>query len=170
MLRILLVCLLSSPVMALDTESLNDRVARNLKYVALTHTFLKNDWEGIPQQILGDLVIEQSVELLKGTINSERPDGSDNDSFPSGHTSDAFAPAWYMYHRYGLNESLPYLAAASYVGYARVKLDRHRPIDVGTSIVISYYISKYFTGSLGEEARIGISYNEGLTLNFFKEI
>ena len=36
-------------------------------------------------------------------------------SFPSAHAARAFYPAWYIHQRYGFKQSIPYLAAATYV-------------------------------------------------------
>ncbi|NQW66956.1 MAG: hypothetical protein HQ455_07060, partial [Burkholderiales bacterium] len=42
-----------------------------------------------------------ATTVLKNSIHAARPDGSDNKSFPSGHTAVAFAAVRYMDKRYG---------------------------------------------------------------------
>ena len=67
---------------------------------------------------------------LKYTFPELRPDGSDRRSFPSGHTSTAFAAAATLYNRQGADIGLPAMLAASFVGLARVQADKHHWYDV----------------------------------------
>jgi len=68
--------------------------------------------------------------VLKRAFPETRPDGSDSRSFPSGHTSAAFAAATSILERRGPAEGVPALAVASFVGVARVKADKHHWHDV----------------------------------------
>lgn len=67
---------------------------------------------------------------LKEAIPARRPDGSDNRSFPSGHTSAAFGAATSIWERRGAKEGIPAVAIAAFVGLARVKADKHYWRDV----------------------------------------
>lgn len=67
---------------------------------------------------------------LKQIFPEQRPDGSGNDSFPSGHTATAFAAATSILDRRGPDEGIPALAVASFVGLARVEADKHHWYDV----------------------------------------
>lgn len=67
---------------------------------------------------------------LKYSFPELRPDGSDRQSFPSGHTSTAFAAAATLYNRQGADIGLPAMIAASFVGLARVQADKHYWYDV----------------------------------------
>ena len=67
---------------------------------------------------------------LKQVFPEMRPDGSGNDSFPSGHTATAFAAASSILERRGAGEGIPALAIASFVGLARVEADKHHWYDV----------------------------------------
>lgn len=67
---------------------------------------------------------------LKLAFPETRPDGSGNDSFPSGHTATAFAAATSILDRRGAPEGIPALALASLVGLARVEADKHHWYDV----------------------------------------
>lgn len=52
------------------------------------------------------------VNGMKYTIKEPRPDGSENNGFPSGHTALAFMSANMIHHEYGLTRSPWYSAAA----------------------------------------------------------
>jgi membrane-associated phospholipid phosphatase len=67
---------------------------------------------------------------LKYTFPELRPDGSDRRSFPSGHTSTAFAAAASLYNRQGAGIGVPAMLAAGFVGLARVQADKHHWYDV----------------------------------------
>lgn len=77
-----------------------------------------------------------AVAGLKQTFPERRPDGSDNHSFPSGHTAVSFAAAASLYERHGPGIGIPAFAAASFVGVARVEADKHHWYDcvVGAGI------------------------------------
>ncbi len=87
---------------------------------------------------------------LKTAIHKNRPDGSDNDAFPSGHTSMAFQGAAFLQRRYGWQYGAPAYALASYVGYSRVNNDHHDSADVLAGALIgiaaSYYFAEPFYG------------------------
>lgn len=67
---------------------------------------------------------------LKEAFPRTRPDGSDRKSFPSGHTSNAFAAAATLAERQGLKVGLPAFALAGFVGLARVEGKKHYWSDV----------------------------------------
>lgn len=67
---------------------------------------------------------------LKEAFPKTRPDGSDRKSFPSGHTSNAFAAAASLTERQGLAVGLPAFAVAGFVGLARVEGKKHFWSDV----------------------------------------
>jgi len=66
---------------------------------------------------------------LKEIFPEVRPDGSDNRSFPSGHTAAAFGAATSILERRGPGEGIPALALATFVGVARVAADKHHWYD-----------------------------------------
>jgi hypothetical protein len=57
-------------------------------------------------------------EGFKHVVHEERPDGSDDKSFPSGHASVSFAAAATLENRYGWKVGLPAFALASFVAQA----------------------------------------------------
>lgn len=70
------------------------------------------------------------VQALKFTVQRERPDGSDNYSFPSGHSASAFATASVLQRHYGWKVGVPAGVVAAYVATARVHDNRHHLSDV----------------------------------------
>jgi len=70
------------------------------------------------------------VQALKFTVQRTRPDGSDNYSFPSGHSAGAFATAGVLQHHYGWKAGVPATLVAGYVATARVHDNRHYLSDV----------------------------------------
>ncbi len=70
------------------------------------------------------------VEPIKLLTNRERPDGSNNRSFPSGHASVTFADATVLQRHLGWKRSFWAYAIASYVATSRVHDGRHYVSDV----------------------------------------
>ncbi len=91
---------------------------------------VKGDTQGALQSGASVVVGFGAAQGLKQVFPEQRPDGSGNDSFPSGHTATAFAAATSILDRRGLAEGIPALALASFVGVARVKADKHHWYDV----------------------------------------
>lgn len=82
-------------------------------------------------------------ELLKRTVHAERPDHSNDQSFPSGHAARAFATASYVNRRHGWRHAWPLVAASIYVGETRVAAQRHRWIDVAGAAAIAAASSRW---------------------------
>jgi membrane-associated phospholipid phosphatase len=82
---------------------------------------------------------------LKQVIREQRPDKSDFKSMPSDTSALAFAPAQFLWDRYGWEYGLPAYAAAGFVGWSRVDAKKHHWYDVAASAGISFGVSKIFT-------------------------
>jgi membrane-associated phospholipid phosphatase len=73
------------------------------------------------------------VHTLKKSTQILRPDGSTNNSFPSGHTSSAFVSAELLHQEYGQQSvwySLAGYTIATATGYLRIYNNRHWFSDV----------------------------------------
>ncbi|HEU5296015.1 MAG TPA: phosphatase PAP2 family protein [Burkholderiaceae bacterium] len=90
----------------------------------------RGETTGAKQFALSFVVTVSATEVLKRTTHVERPDGTNDQSFPSGHAARAFSSATYVHRRYGFGDAWPLYALATYVGYTRVVSDRHRWADV----------------------------------------
>lgn len=106
---------------------------------------IEDDYQGSWQLVKSGFVSRVTVEGLKFAIDKDRPDGSGNDSFPSGHTADSFAAATFIQQRYGWNWAIPAYIGATFVGYSRVKSDKHHLEDVLAGAAIGILSSVYFT-------------------------
>ena len=92
---------------------------------------------------------------LKLTVGRERPDGSSNQSFPSGHTSGSFATATVLQRRFGWKVGAPAYALAGLVGASRLSENRHHLSDVvfGAAVGIAAGLS---VGIAGGDSPIGV--------------
>jgi len=77
-------------------------------------------------QILTELL----VEPIKFATHRERPDGSDHQSFPSGHAAITFAGATVIERHLGWRKSVLGYAIASYVAMSRIHDNKHYLSDV----------------------------------------
>ena len=80
--------------------------------------------------IRAQILSQGLVQGLKVTIRRERPDASNNMSFPSGHAASAFATAGVIHKHYGWKVGVPAYAFGSYVALARMSWNRHHATDV----------------------------------------
>jgi membrane-associated phospholipid phosphatase len=101
-----------------------------LTAVAIGLPLIKKDTQGALQAV-GSVAAAQLVTVgLKEAFPELRPDRSDRKSFPSGHTSQAFAAAATIFNREGKSAGIPALGVAAFVGLARVQADKHHWYDV----------------------------------------
>jgi len=126
------------------TKTSGDILAVAIPLSAYATTLYLDDKDGQYQFYKSYGTTLATTGILKLTIKEERPDGDGDDSFPSGHTSSAFAGASFIHLRYGFKYAIiPYLAAA-YTGYTRVETDRHHTKDVLAGAAIGVLSSWIF--------------------------
>ncbi len=130
-------------------------VAKNALIVAAFGVpAVQGDWEGVLEaggSIGGTMLITQG---LKEAFPSRRPDGSDNKSFPSGHTSSSFAAAATLHNRYGWEAGLPAYVVASFVGLSRVEARKHRVGDVLVGAAIGTATGHLITTKANDRVQI----------------
>lgn len=137
------IAMLSRPARAGDAFTTYGDVGRYVLPVgAVMLAALKDDTAGLKQLALSGAVTMGSTYGLKYAVNDTRQNGKTR-SFPSGHTSFAFAGAAFVYKRYGWKWGLPAEIAAAAVAYSRVDANAHRWRDVLASAGIAH-ASAYF--------------------------
>jgi hypothetical protein len=88
------------------------------------------------------------TKIGKKIARRERPDGSDNQSFPSGHATTAFALATAISNDYGNDHrAVPIIAytLATSVAFARMNDNVHFPSDVVAGALIGRAVAKAVT-------------------------
>ncbi|WP_298825799.1 phosphatase PAP2 family protein [uncultured Piscinibacter sp.] len=126
-----------APAQAFDHERAGDLLQNALPAGVAAVELWRGDHQGVWQLGASFAVTVLATKALKGAVRVERPDGSSDDAFPSGHASRAFVAATYMHRRHGWESAWPWYAAATYVGWTRVHADRHRWRDVAGSLALA---------------------------------
>jgi membrane-associated phospholipid phosphatase len=104
------------------------------------------------------LVSQTFVQALKFTTGRTRPDGSNTQSFPSGHTASAAATASVLQRHFGWKVGGPAYAFAGYVAAARMSADKHHLSDVLMGAAIGIAAGRTVTiGVAGEKFNMGVS-------------
>ncbi|NJD90703.1 MAG: phosphatase PAP2 family protein [Geobacter sp.] len=130
---------------ASDIATVGDAAAVATVLAAGGITLARDDKEGIAQFVKSNVLAVPVTMGLKYSIHERRPDGSDNHSFPSAHTSISFTSAEYLRKRYGWDYGLPAYALASFVAYSRVEANKHHVKDVIAGAAIGIGSSYIFT-------------------------
>ena len=108
-------------------------------------TLSLQDWEGLKQGAFTGALMAGIGSGLKYLIDKERPDKSNNKSFPSLHTGFSFAGATFIQRRYGWEWGIPAYAVATYVGWSRVYGKKHDWVDVTTGAALGIGCAYLFT-------------------------
>ncbi len=82
------------------------------------------------------------TEVLKLAVGRERPNGQDQKSFPSGHTSNAFTLATVAERHYGWKLGVPAYLIAGVVGASRIQQDKHHLSDVLAGATLGYIVGR----------------------------
>jgi membrane-associated phospholipid phosphatase len=129
--------------------------------VTLAATIINKDRRGTREFSAGLAATLGATYVLKESISKERPDGRDDDSFPSSHTAVSFHAAAFVQRRYGWKWATPMYLTAMWVGYSRVHDDRHDEQDVLAGAALGYVAAHYFTTQYN-----GVQITPALTDNF----
>jgi membrane-associated phospholipid phosphatase len=109
---------------------------------ALLHDW---DWDGVGQLAIDTGLTVGTALLLKQIVRERRPDHSNFQSFPSETAAVAFAPAAFLWDRYGWEYGAPAYLAAGYVGYSVVDAKEHHWWDAVASAGIAWTYSRLIT-------------------------
>ncbi|MGB5417813.1 phosphatase PAP2 family protein [Algibacter sp.] len=132
-------------------ETTGDILLFALPVATLASTFIINDTKGSWQFTKGLLVTEAVTFGLKASIIKKRPDLSNNNSFPSGHTSTTFQSASFIHIRYGFKYSIPVYALAGFTAFSRIDADKHDGWDILAGAIIGIGSSYIFTSEYQKE-------------------
>ena len=143
-----LVCALAAApqaVMAGTMESVGTDAAVALPLLAGGFALAKHDWTGVAELTVDTVGTIGTAYVLQQLVREQRPDKSDFQSFPSDTAALAFAPAQFLWDRYGWEYGVPAYLVAGFVGYSRVDAKKHHWYDVAASAGIAFSFSKIFT-------------------------
>nr|WP_087025129.1 phosphatase PAP2 family protein [Thaumasiovibrio subtropicus] len=126
---------------------ISDYTAYGLVTASIAWPAYQRDWHGATQAGLSVASGTVIGEVMKARFEKDRPDMSDNDSFPSNHTVNAFSAATNLHIRHGWRVGLPAYGIATLAGVARVEADKHYWEDVLAGAAIGIFTGWLFTDS-----------------------
>jgi membrane-associated phospholipid phosphatase len=116
------------------------------------------------------LVSQGTAQAIKFTASRTRPDGSDDHSFPSGHSASAFATATVLQKEFGWKAGIPAFAVAGWVAASRVQMQRHYISDVlagatvgilaGRSVTVGPRNARFSIDPMPVAGGIGVSFTK----------
>jgi len=125
-------------------ETTGDIGAVALPVAAAVMTVAEHDKGGTIQFTKSFATAMAATYGLRYTVQENRPNGHDR-SFPSAHTSSAFAGAAFIQRRYGWTYGVPAYIISSVVGYSRIDAKEHWIHDVLASAAIGVVSNLIFT-------------------------
>lgn len=132
-------------------QKIGDVILFALPAATLGTSLIKGDNEGAWQFTKSLLLTEAVTYGLKFSINKPRPDRSNDNSFPSGHTSTVFHSAGYIHRRYGFKYSIPAYVLAGYTAASRIDSNKHDILDVAAGALIGLGSNLLFTTEYQQE-------------------
>ena len=133
------------------TQKIGDVILFALPAATIGTSFIIGDNKGAWEFTKGLLLTEAVTFGLKIGINKQRPDFSNDNSFPSGHTSTVFHSAGYIHRRYGFKYSIPAYALAGFTGASRIDSKKHDILDVLAGAAIGLGSNLLFTTEYQQE-------------------
>ena len=125
-----------------DIETIED-VGDNTQFIpvlwGLGMALGAKDWKGSRQFVWSGLLSTGTIHLLKNTSDKYRPDASNTQSFPSGHTQASWFGAGFIMQRYGPKWGIPAMTMAAYTGYSRITAQKHFTDDVISGMSIALF-------------------------------
>ncbi len=178
---IIFLCMLPLSCTAQDKAYHGDGIDNYLRFVPIASVItLKtcgvesaSSWKRLMVNVVASYAISTGVTYsLKHTIHEMRPDGTDNESFPSGHAAVAFAGATVLDKEY--RHVSPWISVAGYgvatlTAIDRIRRNRHHwgDVMVGAGIGILGTEAGYWFGDLitGERSKYNVTVSaDGLAL------
>lgn len=132
-------------------QTIGDVILYTLPVATLGTSFIIGDGKGAWQFTKGLILTEAVTFGLKWGINKPRPDNSNDNSFPSGHTSTVFHSAGYVHSRYGFKYAIPSYALAGFTAASRIDSQKHDILDVLAGAAIGLGSNLIFTSDYQQE-------------------
>lgn len=155
---LLLFVTLSSKAQSRETiRTSGDVMSLVTPIASLVTTLALKDYEGLKQGALAGVTAVATTYALKYIVQKERPDGSNDLSFPSSHTSISFTGAAFIQRRYGWKWGAPAYLVSSYVAWSRVYGQKHDWWDVTAGAVIGIGSAYIFTRPFANKYKLSIS-------------
>lgn len=108
--------------------------------------------ESLGRDLVRAQIVTQSLtQVVKLAVSRTRPDGSNNQSFPSGHASGSFATATVIQRHYGWKAGIPAYAFASWVAASRLSNSRHYLSDVVFGAAVGILVGRTVTVGVGQK-------------------
>jgi membrane-associated phospholipid phosphatase len=142
-----------------DIETLGTGVAIALPLTAAGIAWFKHDRVGLAQLAVEGVMTVGTVYALKNIVREERPDGSNDQSFPSETTAVAASGSSFLWGRYGWEYGLPAEAATAFVSFSRVEARQHRWYDTLASSAIAAGYGMVLTTPFKRKYNIDTSLN-----------
>lgn len=140
-----------------NVRTSGDIMAGVTPVACIATVLILQDWTGMKQGALAAATTLGVSYGLKYLVGKERPDKSDDHSFPSLHTSISFTGAAFIQKRYGWKWGIPAYAVASYVGWSRVHSKKHDWWDVAAGAAIGIGSAYIFTHPYLQKNQITLS-------------
>lgn len=157
----LLVFLITFQIKAQDTSETKPEIGLNQKIgdvilyalpvASLGTSFVIGDEKGAWQFTKGIMITAAVTYGLKYGVNKRRPDNSNDNSFPSGHTSTVYHSAGFIHRRYGFTYSIPAYALAGFTAASRIESKKHDILDVVAGAAIGLGSNLLFTTEFQQE-------------------
>lgn len=121
--------------------------------IAAVYSLSIKDYEGLKEFAIGlgstlglVLVSKQSLQAISKkyptqVLFSQRPNASNFQGFPSGHTASVFSTAGFLQKRYGWKFALPTAILGAFVGYSRIQAKKHTPFQVVAGAMLGFATS-----------------------------
>jgi membrane-associated phospholipid phosphatase len=127
---------------------------------AIGLTMAESDWTGTIQYAESMLGAQLATEIIKTRIIHEtRPNGLNDESFPSGHATGAFSAPMFIHRRYGWKQSIGPYALALFTGFSRVHTRMHYTHDVLAGAAVSALFTWMFVSPQNENVRMWPSFS-----------
>lgn len=133
------------------TQKIGDVILFALPVATAGTSFIIGDEKGAWQFTKGLILTTGVTYGLKYSINKQRPDMSNDNSFPSGHTSTTFHSAGFIHRRYGFKYSIPAYALAGFTAASRIDSKKHDILDVLAGAAIGLGSNLLFTTEYQQE-------------------